>query len=197
MHLILANFDQADFSQGKKRLTAGQQARLATIKSEKAQSQFVWSRVLYNGLMRRITGALPTFELVAGKPHPSFTHEGQTYYTSISHTGSWVAVAFDTAPIAIDIETMKAREWQKLSEFAFPEATTQWIKSTATPLEAFYIVWGQMECDIKMKSYEKTSRLFRATKIKTQPNDLMLTCLCDSESPWQPILLPITLLENF
>lgn len=197
MELILANFDQADASLALKRLTKGQLERLATIGHEKARGQFIWSRVIYNGLMRRITGHLPTFELPIGQAHPAFDHNGQTYYSSLSHTGNWVAVAFDTAPVAIDIETIKPRQWQSLSEFAFPEHASRWIQESESPLEAFYIIWGQRECDIKMQSWPQTPRLFRASKITTQPVDLMLTCLCDPQSAWQPKILPITLLENF
>lgn len=197
MHLILANFDHADINLGFKRLTQEQLIRLESIKGINARGQFLWSRVIYNGLMRRITGKMPSFELKAGQAHPSFTHNGETYFTSISHTGEWVAVAFDTAPVAIDIETIKPRQWQTLSEFIFPEHTTRWIKESSSPLESFYIVWGQRECEYKLKSWPKSPHLFRASKITTQPHNLMLTCLCDPNSSWKPQLLPITLLENF
>lgn len=197
MHLILANFDQADNDRALKRLTDGQLARLATIRSQKAQNQFIWSRVLYNGLIRRLTGAMPTFELIPHQPHPTIRHGDLTYYSSISHTGNWVAVAFDTSPVAIDLETMKSREWQKLSEFAFPTEACRWIESSTSPQDAFYIVWGQRECEIKMQTWKREKNLFRANKITTKPHDLMLTCLCDPKSDWQPQILPITLLENF
>ena len=197
MHLILANFDQADADQGIKRLTAGQTERLLSMRGEKARGQFLWSRVLYNGLIRRITGSLPSFELQAGQPHPSFIYNGQTYFTSISHTGQWVAVALDTSPVAIDIETIKPRQWQGLSEVIFPEHATRWIEESTSPLESFYIVWGQRECEIKLQSWPAAPRLFRASKITTKPHDLMLTCLCHPQSTWLPQLLPITLLENF
>jgi phosphopantetheinyl transferase len=197
MQLILANFEQADARQAMKRLTEGQVARLEGIRSEKARGQFMWSRVIYNGLIRRITGAMPTFELEPGRPHPSFKHQGTRYWTTLSHTGAWVAVALDTAPLAIDLETMKPRQWQALSEFTFSDQACRWIEESPSPLESFYVIWGQRECEIKMQSFEKTPRLFRATKITTQPTDLMLTCLCDPQSTWKPQILPITLLENF
>lgn len=197
MDLILANFEHANIDEALKRLTDAQKQRYGAANSEKRRLQFAWSRVIYNGLMRRITGAFPTFELVASQPHPSFEHNGQTYYSSISHTGNWVAVAFDTHPIAIDLETMKPRQWQQLSELTFNDNTIEWIRESASPLEAFYLMWGQRECEIKMQSYPIDARLFRGSKIKTQPYDLMLTCLSDPQSKWKPILLPTTLLENF
>lgn len=197
MHLILANYDFADFQCALERLTAGQKARLKAIRHEKRRLQFVWSRIIYNGLMRRITGHQPTFELIPHQPHPSFEHDGIRYYTSLTHSEQWVAVAFDTSPIAIDLEAMKPRHWQTMADFSFDEKTSQWIENSVDPLQAFYLMWGQRECEIKMQSWGVQSCLFRGCTIKTQPYELMLTALTSPQSTWQPQILPTTLLENF
>lgn len=130
---------------------------LATRKRAKSFSSstrlrdYYWARLLLCSILVRNNRR---FHLVENPPQsPRVLDEDGSifYYTTISHTGTYIGVAFSRNPVAIDLEVMKARDTlDALFERMFGAELLN-----ATPdserLETFYRYWGLHECGVKLQ----------------------------------------------
>ena len=76
-----------------------------------------------------------------GKP---YLEKGEKHF-SISHSGEMVIMAFSDSPVGIDIELIKNRDYQKISQKYFIEQEQSRISS----LESFLVVWTKKESFLK------------------------------------------------
>ena len=82
-----------------------------------------------------------------GKP---YIHNLPSFQFSLSHAGEWVVCAVDTQPVGIDIECVRAVDFQTM-QYLFSSQEQKWWKEIPEDkqLEAFYQVWTGKESYIK------------------------------------------------
>ncbi len=94
--------------------------------------------------------------LSATEVHFAYNEQGKPYlpehpqlHFNMSHTGDYIAIAFDTQPIGIDIELMKQRKFPRIAKRIMPEhCYLQFLESGASA-EEFYMYWCACEALIK------------------------------------------------
>lgn len=118
------------FSQGKE------------FKSLKRFVQYSIGRYLVKSVAKVVYNLSDT-EIVIDNDKPKFKNGG--VFFSISHSGNYVAAAFDNSPCGLDIEEMKPRDFEALS--------ARYEKDFQTA-EDFYKFWTEYEAEIKLQ--EKT-----------------------------------------
>ncbi len=155
MHVLFANFSNADRAVVKHALNRVQLTRMHGIRNARKAEQYFWSRVLYNGLMRRLTQREVTWDLPKGEAHkPVASADGRMIYTSLAHSDVGICLAYDyDAPVAVDLEWVRDRNWQALAEVAFQGPVQAEIAASKDPLETFYIYWTLHECGVKYSPY--------------------------------------------
>lgn len=72
---------------------------------------------------------------------------------NISHSGDFVAAAFDNEDIGIDIEEVKEMEYEEIVERFFTKEELEWIRSVELKdkLLCFYKLWTLKEAYVKFK----------------------------------------------
>ncbi|GAA0120809.1 MULTISPECIES: 4'-phosphopantetheinyl transferase superfamily protein [Clostridium] len=83
-----------------------------------------------------------------GKPYLS---EHPDFYFNISHSGEYVLCAIDNNPIGVDIEEVRAIEYEEISKSFFTINEFQYIinKELNSQLNRFYEIWTLKESYIK------------------------------------------------
>ncbi len=121
------------------------------FKSFKRFTQFAMGRFLVKTVAKKLYGLADT-EIVIENDKPKFKNGG--IFFSISHSGNFVAAAFDTAECGLDIEEMKQRDFEALSARYDREFHTA---------EDFYKFWTEYEAEIKLqqKAADSYSCVFR------------------------------------
>ncbi|MEH7457911.1 4'-phosphopantetheinyl transferase superfamily protein [Bacillus sp. JJ1127] len=82
-----------------------------------------------------------------GKP---YIHNLSSFQFSLSHAGEWVVCAVDTQPVGIDIECVRAVDFQAM-QYLFSSQEQKWWKKIPEDkqLETFYHIWTGKESYIK------------------------------------------------
>ncbi len=108
-------------------------------------------------------------EITIENDKPKFKHGGICF--SISHSGKYIAAAFDRAECGLDIEEMKPRDLEALSKRYEREFTST---------EDFYKFWTEYEAEIKLQQspQAKYSAVFQ--------KDFMLTVVSADSTFSQP-----------
>lgn len=115
--------------------------------SPKRQSDFLWTRLLLVALAKVRCLAVQFRE---NPPYSPIVLSDSPFYSTISHTATFVGAALATAPVAIDLEVLRAnRPLEAIAERCFgPD-----FLSCFPPEEkvtTFYKAWGVHECAVKL-----------------------------------------------
>lgn len=198
MHLLVANFECADPKLVKTSLNASQKKRFATIHHEARALQYFWSRVLYNGLIKRLTNKVVTWDLPRDQIHPAIATGDHNIYTSLSHTKNWVCLGYDfDYPLGVDIEHVQPRNWDGLSQICFNDDVRQCIFSSDDPLLTFYSYWGLTECRIKLGHHASDDYKATIKLVNNQNQRTVISALSHPKTETKLTLLTETLLENW
>lgn len=198
MHLLVANFEFANPKFVRTSLNATQKKRLATIHHKARALQYFWSRVLYNGLMQRLTGQPVTWDLPRNQIHPEIHTAKRSIFTSLSHTKNWVCLGYDfDYPLGVDIEHIRPRNWDELSQICFNDETRHCISSSADPLLTFYGYWGLTECRIKLGPHASDDYKASIKLVNNKEQRTLISALRHPKTPTKLTLLTETLLENW
>jgi len=68
---------------------------------------------------------------------------------SISHSGSYVLLAFSDHPVGIDIEKKEAIDWREYKS-CFHTEESQHLDECIDPLTSFYEIWSKKEAALKL-----------------------------------------------
>lgn len=199
MHLFVANFQNASCDRLRSMLNEAQNARLNTFHHRGRADQYFWSRVLYNGLIKRLTGKDVVGDLPKNQPHPAIAFGEHQIFTSLSHSDHWVCVGYDIDHhVGVDIELAKPRAWESLSEIAFNEVVQKDIRDAEDPLLTFYCYWGLTECRYKLAHSTPTDTLTSTVKV-VKGVDAKVVVSALGTNPEKPTVtfLTETLLENW
>lgn len=198
MHLLVANFEFANPKLVKTSLNATQKKRLATIHHEGRALQYFWSRVLYNGLMQRLTGHTVTWDLPRDQMHPAISTGCHNIFTSLSHTKNWICLGYDLDyPLGVDIEQVRPRDWIGLSQIYFDDEVRQCIASSEDPLLTFYCYWGLAECRIKLGKHVTEDAKATIKLVNNKKQRTVISALSHPKTAIKLTLLTETLLENW
>lgn len=110
------------------------------FKSTKRFIQFALGRYLVLSVAKGFYG-LDNTEIIIENEKPKFKNNG--LYFSISHSGDYVAAAFDEHECGLDIEEMKPRDLEPLSKR---------YEKDFHSIEDFYKFWTEYEAFIKLQS---------------------------------------------
>lgn len=199
MHILVANIEQANPSMAKTSLNDFQKERLNAIHAPTRALQYFWSRVLYNGLLKRLTGRRVTWDLPKNRTHPPIELDGRKLYTSLSHSHHWICLGYDfDQNLGVDIELVKPRDWKALSQIAFDENVQRDIQTSDNPLLTFYCYWGLMECRIKLDITCCDRPLTSIVKLLNgKDTPIVLTALGTTANQSKLTLMTETFLENW
>lgn len=125
-------------------LNAAQRMRLAAVMRPKRARQYLWSRVLANA-WGMAAGIAFTEDFPRGRAHPC----SGGFFTSLAHSGDAVLFGAARSPLAVDVETVRPRDWKSAAPFAFCADECRRIEQSPQPLAAFYEAWVAHECRIK------------------------------------------------
>ena len=118
------------------------------FQSHKRRCDFLWNRWL---LARLLAQTDPNARLQEQPPYSPVVHASSPLFCSISHTGTLIAVALASHPVALDVECPKPGRavepiWMRILNRALWDNTPAERRH-----EAFYDYWGLYECAIKLK----------------------------------------------
>lgn len=80
---------------------------------------------------------------------PFLVHHPEVFF-NISHCKNGIAVAVDFSPVGIDIESFRSSNLSLLRK-TMNATETEWILSSADPVETFTLFWTQKEAVVKMR----------------------------------------------
>ncbi len=115
------------------------------FKSLKRFTQYTIGRYLVKSVAKKIYN-IPNTEIIIKNDKPKFKFGGLHF--SISHSEDYVAAAFSSVECGLDIEIMKPRNFEALSERYNKEFQTE---------EEFYEFWTKYEAEIKLQQRMKWS----------------------------------------
>lgn len=115
------------------------------FKSVKRFVQYSLGRYLVKSVAKKFYSMADT-EIVVENDKPKFKNGGMFF--SISHSGNYVAAAFDTVACGLDIEEMKPRDFEALS--------ARYNKDFQNA-EDFYKFWTEYEAEIKLQQKTQAS----------------------------------------
>lgn len=129
------------------------------FRSEKRRKEYCFGRFLLHYVLRNRYG-IDNPEIVVEDKKPRI--QDSSVHFSLSHSKNIVLAAFDDAPVGVDIEFMKARDFKSILAYFKIDPK---VKSK----EGFYNFWTEYEAKIKLQT-ETAS--FYTTKFA---DDFMLT----------------------
>lgn len=138
------------------------------FKSVKRFVQYSLGRYLVKSAAKKIYSMADT-EIIVENDKPKFKNGGMFF--SISHSGKYVAAAFDNAACGLDIEEMKPRDFEALS--------ARYNKDFQNT-EDFYKFWTKYEAEIKLQ--QKTQASYSCVF----QDDFMLTAVSANPAFSQP-----------
>lgn len=133
--------------------------------------QYSIGRYLVKFVAKKIYGITDT-EIVIESDKPKFKN-GEMFF-SISHSGKYVAAAFDKSECGLDIEEMKPRDFK-----AFSDRYDKDFQSA----EDFYQFWTAYEAEIKLQQKTQASYScvfqdnFMLTVVSADPTFLQPSCI--------------------
>ncbi len=121
--------------------------RSSEFMSEKRRVDFLWTRLLLVALAKG-RGLNATFE----ENPPYSPRVSDSLFCTITHTRTFVGAALSTAPVAVDLEVIRAnRPIVAIAERCFGVNFLE-LFSESERLLAFYKAWGTRECSIKLQA---------------------------------------------
>lgn len=115
--------------------------------SPKRQSDFLWTRLLLVALAK-VRGLAVQFR--ENPPYSPIVLSDSPFYSTISHTATFVGAALATAPVAIDLEVLRAdRPLEAIAERCFGPDFLSYFPPEEK-VTAFYKAWGVHECAVKL-----------------------------------------------
>lgn len=109
------------------------------FKSTKRFLQFSIGRFLVKSAAKKLFGQTDT-EIIIDNDKPKFKNGGILF--SISHSGNYIAAAFDKSECGLDIEEMKPRDFAALEKR---------YERNFDSVEDFYKFWTEYEAEIKLQ----------------------------------------------
>lgn len=184
MLVYLCHFAEMDDLVFGASLNAIQKNRMAGIAKPSRARQYLYSRLIYNNVFHYSTGLVFLSDLPKGLPHPTINGiNGDVFYTSLSHTGNWVALAISKkGKVAVDIEQMLDRNYKALAPFAFCESELELLKQSNDDPTCFYRLWGLKECRYKLQD-DGCETFQQVLKVANAPTSIMLTALSSKSDP--------------
>lgn len=135
-------------------LSKEQQLRADRFKKSLRRNQHIWSRLMLLALAQSMVsgGEVVTVSIEERPPLAPWIHfAGQTFYTSVSHSGNRVACLISSEPCAIDIEHFDLdRPFRRYAEVAFSKEVAAALAAEKDEACAFYRAWGAYECAVKL-----------------------------------------------
>ncbi len=105
--------------------------------------------ILKQEIAKRLSIMPAQVRLVYNEQGKPYLAEHPQLHFNMSHTGNYIAIAFDKQPIGIDIEQMKPRNYARIAQRVMPEQNYRlFIERGACP-EEFYMYWCACEALIK------------------------------------------------
>ena len=115
--------------------------------SPKRQSDFLWTRLLLVAL-GKVRGLAVQFR--ENPPYSPIVLSDSPLYSTISHTATFVGASLATAPVAIDLEVLRAdRPLEAIAERCFGPFFLSYFPPEEK-VTAFYKAWGVHECAVKL-----------------------------------------------
>ena len=147
MIIFRCDFDSREDKIARSLLTPGQTERYARLSRPIRARQYLYSRVLYNRLIKKLRATRYDEEFPQGSPHPPIESEKGRFYTALTHSDHYFALALSRFPVAVDMEVMIERDFAALAPlFSHPNVSDEAL----TDREAFYRAWCEEECSIKL-----------------------------------------------
>ncbi len=83
-----------------------------------------------------------------GKPYLT---EYPQYHFSLSHSGDYAVCVLTDAPVGVDIEQIRAFDWERAAKRAFSEAQRKWLATVPEKERtgAFFGLWTEAESRLK------------------------------------------------
>lgn len=144
MIVYFCRFDINETSARFKALPEVFKKRLERITRSERAAQYIFSRLFYGNLCEHLKVIDPIRDFPQGAPHEPIRTNNGLYYTSLSHSGPFFALALSREPVSVDIEVMLPRDFHSLSEMSG-------IVCEPNAL-SFYRAWCRHECDIKLEA---------------------------------------------
>ena len=90
-------------------------------------------------------------ELEFNSYHKPYIKDCDDLYFSVSHSGRCVAIAVDTVEVGIDVEMIRKKDIDKLSERFFSEGEQAYFSKKENKPSAFTEIWTRKEAYLKCK----------------------------------------------
>ena len=147
MIIFRCDFDSREDKIARSLLTPGQTERYARLSRPIRARQYLYSRVLYNRLIKKLRATRYDEDFPQGSPHHPIESEKGRFYTALTHSDHYFALALSRFPVAVDMEVMIERDFAALAPlFSHPNVSDEAL----TDREAFYRAWCEEECSIKL-----------------------------------------------
>lgn len=147
MIIFRCDFDSREDKKARSFLTPGQTERYARLSRPIRARQYLYSRVLYNRLINELQATRYDEDFPQGRPHHPIESEKGRFYTALTHSDHYFALALSRFPVAVDMEVMIERDFAALAPlFSHPNVSD----AALTDRDAFYRAWCEEECRIKL-----------------------------------------------
>ncbi len=112
--------------------------------------RYILTRSLLRRELARRLGAPPQDIRLHYGEHGKPECEGNALHFNLSHSGDYLALAFDTAPIGIDVERMRPLpRTEALAARIMPAEQLEAFRSRGCPQEEFFACWCAAEALVK------------------------------------------------
>ena len=96
-------------------------------------------------LIHHVTGGAPIVISERGKPYIA---DGSVHF-SVSHSGSYAAIAVDISEVGLDIEKLPDRDHMRIAERHFHPEELEYLRGAEDSARAFTRVWTRKEAYLK------------------------------------------------
>ncbi|MCB1877847.1 MAG: 4'-phosphopantetheinyl transferase superfamily protein [Chromatiales bacterium] len=117
---------------------------------------------------------------------------------NLSHSGSWVILAYGEGRVGVDIEQVRRRNWEGIADAWYHPEELRWLRSDLSlteRLRQFYRLWVLKEALVKCLGQGLNRHMLRGTDMgpivrgETDQTAGMTFHLCDLLSPALPVAL--------
>lgn len=128
-------------------------ARLATLSHPQRRRQFALGRLaLLTAASKTLGRAVALHDLIEKTDDAPVLASVPQLFTSLSHSGDWVAALVATHAVGVDIEAPRPRNWAALGKQAYSDGDLAWLLAapdTFTLQHRFYTLWTLREAAFK------------------------------------------------
>jgi 4'-phosphopantetheinyl transferase len=128
-------------------LSPPERGRATLYRQSADRSRFVIGRGLLRTLLARRLAVAPGSLRIEAGPFGKPALAGGPEF-SVSHSGSWIAIAVSDTPVGIDIETRSPLDHLPLSLLSYEERER--VRRATDPLDVFLSIWVAKEAVLKV-----------------------------------------------